>query len=111
MLKAIPWDVIGQVSAAVIVILAVVFGFILKFQKQSKLTLSPPKDINATGKKTLCFTHHGDIAANQKAIEMIGDQIKISNKNNREDHDKIELKIDDLGGKIIQAIDENSIRD
>lgn len=111
MIKGIPWDVIGQVSTAVIVILAVVFGFILKFQKQSKPTLNPPKDINSTNKKSLCFTHHGDIAENKKAIEMIGDQIKITNENNREDHDKIELKIDRLGDKIIQAIDENSIRE
>ena len=111
MIKGIPWDVIGQVSAAVIVILAVVFGFILKFQKQSKPTLSLPKDINSTGKKTLCFTHEGKIGANEQAIKMISDQMKTAHQDNREDHNKIEKKIDDLGGKIIQAIDENSIRE
>jgi len=111
MIKGIPWNVIGPALSAVVVILIIVFGFVYKLKKLEKPSGSLPKDINSTGKKTLCFIHHGDIASNKTAIEMIGDQIKITNENNREDHDKIELKIDKLGDKIIQAIDENSIRD
>ncbi len=109
MLKAIPWNDIGPVLSAVIIVLAVVFGFILKFQKQSKTKPALPKDINSTGKKTLCFQHEGKIASNETAIEMIGEQQLQAHKDNREDHNKIETKIDDLGGKIIQAINENSI--
>jgi len=111
MLKAIPWDVIGPALSAVCLILIVVFGFILKFQKQSKPNSPLPVDINSTGKKTLCFQHEGKIASNKTAIEMIGTQLNTLHENNREDHNKIEKKIDDLGGKIIQAIDENSIRE
>lgn len=111
MIKGIPWNDIGPLAIALIVILSVVFGFILKFQKQSKPTLALPKDINSTGKKTLCFTHEGKIAANEKAIEMIGEQLNTVHENNREDHHKIEAKIDDLGEKVIQAINENSIRE
>lgn len=109
MIKGIPWQVIGPALSAVIVILVVVFGFILKLQKVSKPALAPPKDINSTGKKTLCFEHHKDIGKNQTAIEMIGEQQLQAHKDNREDHDKIETKIETLGKDILQAIDENSV--
>lgn len=111
MIKGIPWNLIGPAVSAVVVILGLVFWFIIKLKKLEKSNSSPPKDINSTGKKTLCFTHHGDIAANQKAIEIMAEQFKTAHENNREDHGKIELKIDKLGDKIIQAIDENSIRE
>ncbi len=110
MIKGIPWNDIGPIAIAVIVILSVVFGFILKFQKQSKPT-SPPKDINSTGKKTLCFEHHKDIGKNQTAIEMVAEQQLQAHKDNREDHTKIEVKIEAQGKEILQAIDESSVRD
>lgn len=111
MIKGIPWNDIGPIAIAVIVILSVVFGFILRFQKQSKPALSPPKDINSTGKKTLCFQHEGRIASNETAVEMVAEQLKTVHENNREDHQKIGSKIDDLGEKVIQAINENSVRE
>lgn len=111
MIKGIPWEIVGPALSAVIIILAVVFGFILKLKKLEKPVLTPPKNINSTGKKTLCFTHHGNIAANQTAIKMIGEQLKISNENNRKDHGKIFDKIDLVKKEIIQAIDENSVKE
>ena len=111
MIKGIPWNDIGPIAIAVIVILSVVFGFILKFQKGSKATIALPKDINSTGKKTLCFTHEGKIGANEQAIKMISDQMKIAHDDNREDHGKIESKIEAQGKEILQAIDESSIRE
>lgn len=111
MLKHIPWNDIGPVLSALIIVLAIVFGFILKFQKQSKPTLAPPKDINSTHKKSLCLEHHQDIGKNQTAIEMIGDQQLQAHKDNREDHTKIEAKIEAQGKEILQAIDESSVRE
>ena len=107
MLKAIPWQTIGPAAAAAVVILAVVFWFMLRWQKQTKTATAPtnpPKDINATGKKTLCFEHHGDIAENRKAVEMIGEQLKESQKQNSEQHGKIFDKMDDMREKIITEI-------
>lgn len=111
MLKSIPWQVIGPALSAVVIILAVVFGFIIKLQKVSKQVPALPKDINSTGKKTLCFSHEGKIGANEQAIKMISDQLKTAHDDNREDHGKIETKIDNLEGSIIQAINENSVSD
>lgn len=107
MLKAIPWNIIGPAITAVIVILAIVFGFILKLKKLEKGTLAPsnpPKDINTMSKKTVCFRHEGQIAANETAIKMLGETLKTNAENNREDHDKIFNKIDALGEKIITEI-------
>jgi hypothetical protein len=107
MLKAIPWDIIGPVAAAVIIILIIVFSFILKFQKQSKpavLPANPPKDINSTSRKTLCFKHEGEIAANMKAIEIFGGALKEANRNNSEQHGKIFDKMDDLKTTVITEI-------
>lgn len=103
----IPWEIIGPVATGVTIILAVVFAFMLKWKKLDKRTpvpSNPPKDINSTGKKTLCFAHHGDIAANKKAIEMIGENLKEANENNRQDHKDMFEKIDGLGEKIITEI-------
>lgn len=111
MLTKIPWEIIGPVSAAVVIILGIVFGFILKFQKMSKPALAPPKDINSTHKKSLCLEHHQNIGKNQQAIEMIGKQQLQAHKDNREDHGKLETKIETLGKDILQAIDENSVRE
>ena len=111
MLAKIPWEIIGPVLTGIIIILGIVFGFILKFQKQSKPTPAPPRDINSTGKKTLCFEHHKDIGKNQTAIEMIAEQQLQAHKDNREDHAKIENKIEAQGKEILQAIDENSVRE
>ena len=106
MLKGIPWDIIGQVSAAVIVILSVVFGFILKFQKGTKnlAPTNPPRDIDSTSKKTLCFSHEGRIEANREAIRIFGGALKEANKNNSEQHGKIFDKIEAQGKEIIKEI-------
>ena len=67
MLKTIPWETIGPAAIAAIVILIVVFCFMLKWKKLEKTPIipsNPPKDINATNKKSLCFTHEGKISAN-----------------------------------------------
>jgi hypothetical protein len=107
MLKGIPWQFIGPAAAAAVVILIIVFGFMLKWQKGAKTAVAPsnpPKDINATGKKTLCFQHHGDIASNQTAIKMIGDQQEKIQEQNSEQHGKLFDKIEDLGTKIITEI-------
>lgn len=107
MLKAIPWETIGPAAAAAVIILVLVFGFILKFQKATKpasMPSNPPKDINATGKKTLCFQHHGDIASNQTAIKMIREQLNEANKQNSDQHGKIFDKLEELKTTIIKEI-------
>lgn len=107
MLKAIPWDTIGPVVAGLVIILILVFGFILKFQKGTKpapAPLNPPKDINATQKKSLCMDHHRDIGKNQTAISMIGNQLEKSQEQNSEQHGKIFDKLEDLGTSIIKEI-------
>ena len=105
-MKAIPWDTLGPASMAAVIILILVFGFILKFQKGSKALTptNPPIDINATNKKTLCFKHEGEIQANKTAIAIFGASLKEANTNNRQDHGKIFEKIEDLGTKIITEI-------
>lgn len=107
MFKGIPWDIIGPAAGAAVIILILVFGFILKFQKGSKpapAPLNPPKDINATQKKSLCMDHHRDIGKNQTAITMISDNIKEANEQNSTQHGKIFDKLEDLGTTIIKEI-------
>ena len=107
MLKAIPWETIGPIATAVIFILAIVFGFILKWQKGTKppvVPSNPPRTINDTHKKSLCFDHHKDIAKNETAIEMIGEQLKEANRNNSEQHGKLFDKIEEQGKEIITEI-------
>lgn len=107
MLKAIPWNIIGPAATVAIVILIVVFAFMLKWKKLEKVNttpLNPPKDINATHKKSLCFKHEGDIASNKTAIGMVCEQLKITSENNRKDHKDMFTKIEDLGTKIITEI-------
>lgn len=100
----IPWEIIGPVATAVIFILLVVFGFMIKWKKLERPNLSPPKDINSMSKKSICFKHEGRISSNETAIKMIGEQLKIANENNREDHGKIFTKFEELGEKIITEI-------
>lgn len=102
----IPWEIIGPVAAGVTVILVVVFGFMLKWRKLEGRNTGPPKDVNTMSKKTLCFKHEGRISSNETAIGMIGKQLETANKNNREDHDKIFEKIEDLGKDIIREINK-----
>lgn len=107
MLKMIPWNVIGPAAGAAIAILALVFWFILKMKKLEKGTpapTNPPTDINIMSKKTVCFRHEGDIAANKKAVEMLGEHLKEASESNREAHGKIFKKLDELGEKIITEI-------
>jgi len=107
MLKAIPWETIGPAAIAAIIILAVVFAFMLKWQKGARPPIAPtnpPKDINATHKKSLCFAHEGRISSNETAIKMIGDQLTKTQEQNREDHGKIFGKMDDMREKIIEEI-------
>lgn len=107
--RAIPWEIIGPAGILAVIILVVVFAFILKYQtKKNQIPdPAPPKDVNTVNKKTLCFKHEGDIASNKTAIEMIGGQLKQSQTDNRQDHDKIFGKIEDLGTKIIKEIHKN----
>ena len=107
MLKGIPWQFIGPAAAAAVVILTVVFAFILKWQKATKPNpgpTNPPRTINDIPKKTLCFEHHGHIAENRKAVEMIGEQLKASQQQNSEQHGKIFDKLEDMGTTIIKEI-------
>ena len=107
MLKGIPWDVIGPAAGAAVVILIIVFGFILKFQKGSKaatLPAGPPKDINATTKKSLCFKHEGEIQGNTKAIEIFGSALVEANRENTAAHVRIFDKIEAQGKEIITEI-------
>jgi len=107
MLKAIPWDTIGPAAIAALAILAIVFGFILKFQKGSKpacTPTNPPVDINSTSKKTLCFQHEGKIASNATAIGIFGAALVEANKNNSDQHRKIFDKMEDLKTTIIKEI-------
>ena len=93
MMVNIPWNLIGPAATIAIAILLVVFGFILKMQKGSQ---SVPKSIDKTDKKSLCFEHHGDIASNKTAIEMIGTQMKENSDNNTSQHKDLFNKIDNL---------------
>lgn len=107
MFKAIPWDTIGPIASAIIIILVVVFWFLLRWQKGAKPPIAPsnaPKNINNTHKKTLCFQHHGDIAANATAIGMISENLKEANKHNSQQHARIFTKLEDLGKEMITEI-------
>lgn len=107
MWKAIPWETIGPAAIVAIVILAIVFGFMLRWKKLEKTPIAPsnpPRDINSTNKKTLCFTHEGKIAANTKAIEIFGGALRQANKDNSEQHGKIFDKMEDLKTTIIKEI-------
>ncbi len=107
----IPWEVIGPVAAGVVVILAIVFAFILKFQKQSRATVpnssALPKPTDTISKKTLCFEHEREISSNKTKIGEMKEQQSVQRKENREDHEKLFGKIDEMGTKIIQEISKN----
>ena len=100
----VPWEIIGQAGALAVVILIIVFGFILKMQKKKISTTAPPNNLNTMSKKSLCFKQEGRISSNETAIKMIGDQIKISDKNNLDAHEKMFGKLDELGKDIIKEI-------
>lgn len=107
MLKTIPWDTLGPIATAVIIILIVVFGFMLRWQKATRPTYTPsypPKDINSTNKKTLCFKHEGGIASNTTAIGIFGAALVEANKENSNQHGKIFDKMEDLKTTIITEI-------
>jgi len=107
MLKAIPWDTIGPIVTAVIIILAIVFGFMLRWKKLDKTSITPtnpPKDINATHKKSLCFAHEGRIASNETAIRIFADNLKEANQQNSDQHGKIFDKMEEMGKDIITEI-------
>jgi len=103
--QQIPWHILGPAGCLAIVILIIVFAFLVKFQKKNTQAPTIPKDLNTISKKTLCFKHEGDIAANSKAIEMIGDQLKTVHENNRQDHGKIFKMMEDNQKDIIKHID------
>jgi hypothetical protein len=107
MLKAIPWEILGPVLAAVIIILFIVFGFILKFQKQSKSPIipsNPPRGIDETSKKTLCFKHEREIGENATAVRIFGEALQEANRNNSEQHGKLFDKLEEQGTTIIREI-------
>ncbi len=105
-LKAIPWETLGPASLAAVIILVLVFGFILKFQKGSKALTptNPPTDINKTSKKTLCFKHEGKIASNTTAIRIFGAALVEANRNNSDQHGKIFDKLEDFKTEVITEI-------
>lgn len=104
MLKIIPWDTVGPVLTGLIIILVLVFGFILKFQKASRMVTYPPKDINSTSKKTLCFSHEGRIEANKEAVRIFGGALREANRVNGEQHGKLFDKLEEQKIQIIQEI-------
>lgn len=107
MLKAIPWETIGPIATAVIIILVVVFWFMLRWQKGTKSPIAPsnpPKDINATDKKSLCFVHEGRIASNETAIRIFSDSLKEANQQNSDQHGKIFDKMEEMGKEIVTEI-------
>ena len=107
MLKTIPWDTLGPAALAAVIILILVFGFILKFKKLEKTApapLNPPRSINDTHKKSVCFKHEGEIQSNKTAIGIFGAALQQANKDNSEQHGKLFDKIEDLGTKIITEI-------
>lgn len=104
MLKAIPWNTIGPVVTGLVIILALVFGFILKFQKSIRIPATPPTDITTTSKKTLCFQHEGKIAGNTTAIEIFGAGLQEANRINGEQHSKLFDKLEEQGKEIVREI-------
>ena len=107
----IPWEIIGPAAGVVIILLWLIFKFMLKWQKQAKdktiqFAPNPPKNVNSMNKNSPCFRHESDIASNKTAIGMIGEQLKISNKNNLDAHEKMFDKIDELKTDIITEIHE-----
>ncbi len=108
----IPWQVIGPAATIVVLILGIVFAFILKFQKQNKVTNTAntsalPKQSDTVSKKTLCYEHESKISSNSTKIDEMKEQQKIQRKENRDDHEKLFGKIDEMGTNIIQAIGKN----
>lgn len=102
----IPWEIIGPAAGVVIVLLIIIFKFMLKWQKQSKekAPQNSPSNLNTVSKKSLCFKQEGRISSNETAIGMIGDQLKTSNKDNSDAHEKLFDKMDDLKTTIIKEI-------
>ncbi|MCK4758596.1 MAG: hypothetical protein KAT69_01030 [Candidatus Aminicenantes bacterium] len=100
----IPWEIIGPAGGLVIILLIIVFGFILKMQSKKAMTPAAPSNINTMSKKSLCFKQEGRISSNETAIKMIGEQLKISNENNLDAHEKMFDKMDDLKTDIIKEI-------
>lgn len=106
MFKAIPWETIGPIATAVIIILVVVFWFMLRWQKGTKSPIAPsnpPKDINSTDKKTLCFSHEGRIEANKEAVRIFGGALQEANRENSKQHGKLFDKCEELGTKISET--------
>lgn len=107
----IPWEVIGPVAAGVVAILIIVFAFILKFQKQVKVTVpnssSLPKPSDTLSKQTLCFNHESRISKNETGVENLEKQLTETQKLNRKDHKEIFTKIDDMGTMIVKEIVKN----
>ncbi len=108
----IPWEVIGPAAGVVIALLILIFAFILKFQKQSRVTVpnssALPKPTDTLSKKTLCFNHESRISSNTTMIGEMKEQQETQRKENREDHNKLSKEIDDMGTKIISEISKNS---
>ena len=106
--RAIPWEILGPAGILVIIILVLVFAFLLKYQMKKNTAPTPapnpPKDTNSMDKHSVCFDHEGRISSNEATTKAFKEEMKKFQKNNRQDHDKIFTKIDDLGTKIITAI-------
>lgn len=106
----INWELLGPVLGALIIILTMVFGFILRMRKMDRQSYSPlPKnDPGTLDKKTLCFNHESRISSNETAITNVGKQLDKQEINNRKDHEKIFEKLEETKLKIIEAIKNNS---
>jgi len=104
----INWNLLGPVLGAVVLILIIVFGFIVKMRKIDKsIPHNPPKNPANLDKKTVCFEHESKISTNKANIENVGKQLDKLEKSNSEAHGKIFDKLDETQFKIIEAIKKN----
>lgn len=77
-------------------------------QAQKTSIPAPPSNLNTMSKKSLCFKQEGRISSNETAIKMIGEQLKISNENNRKDHESMFEKMEKMGTDIIKEIHKSN---
>lgn len=102
----IPWGTLGPVGTLIIVILIVVFVFVIKMKNGKKSTSYPPNNPETVSKKSLCFDHSERIKGCETNIENISKQFLQSQENNRQDHQRIIDKVDDIWKDIITHLEK-----
>lgn len=111
--QGLPWQTLGPVLAGVIIILALVFWFIIKFRKTTNRNSRASGNPRNRGDfvdqlvdiPKIIIEHQGRIASNETAIVRLVEDVKDSRKENKEEHGKIFKKLENMGEKIINAID------